>query len=56
VNEPTVETLDLDLDVIEAMRVMGLRLVASDHPVLHYWGLHLLSDYRGLRLLAEKYS
>jgi hypothetical protein len=29
-------------------------LVGSQDRVMHYWGIHLLDDWRGLRLLAEK--
>jgi hypothetical protein len=50
------ESPPLPADVLAAMREMAERLVTSEHPVLHYWGLHLLNDLRGLCLLAEKYS
>jgi hypothetical protein len=46
----------LSAELLEAMHEMAERLVASEHLVLHYWGLHLLNDLRGLSLLAEKYS
>jgi hypothetical protein len=33
---------------------VGAQLAMSSNRVEHYWGLHLLEDWRGLELLAHR--
>jgi hypothetical protein len=41
-------------DLLVLLHDVGAQLAMSGNRVEHYWGLHLLEDWRGLELLAHR--
>jgi hypothetical protein len=45
----------MSVEFLRALHQLAVRLERSPEQVLHFWGVHLLEDWKSLSLIGEKF-